>query len=134
MHIVFLGTPSFAAHPLRRLVAAGHEVVAVVTQPDRPVGRSRTPQPSPVKQAARELGLPLMQPETLRDEAVIAHLRALHRTSASSPPMARSCAVPSSKSRRSATSIFTPRCYRCIVVRRQSARQSSTAMPSPVSP
>jgi methionyl-tRNA formyltransferase len=77
MRIMFLGTPSFAVHPLRRLVEAGHEIVSVVTQPDRPAGRARTPQPPPVKQAALELGLPVFQPETLRDEAAIAHLREL---------------------------------------------------------
>ena len=77
MRILFLGTPAFAAHPLRRLVEAGHEIVAVVTQPDRPAGRSRDPQPPPVKQAALELGLPVLQPETLRDEAVVEELRAL---------------------------------------------------------
>lgn len=77
MRVLFLGTPSFAVKPLQRLVEAGHEIVSVVTQPDRPVGRSRTPQPPPVKQAALELGLPVFQPETLRDEAAIQHLRAL---------------------------------------------------------
>ena len=77
MRILFLGTPSFAVHPLRRLVEAGHEIVGVVTQPDRPAGRSRSVQPPPVKQAALELGLPVMQPATLRDEAVVATLQAL---------------------------------------------------------
>src|SRR5689334_7807774 len=77
MRILFLGTPSFAVSPLRRLVEAGHEIVAVVTQPDRPAGRSRAPQPPPVKQAALEFGLPVLQPETLRDEAAIAQLRDL---------------------------------------------------------
>lgn len=77
MRILFLGTPSPAVHPLRRLVEAGHEVVTVVTQPDRPAGRSGAPQPPPVKQAALELGLPVFQPETLRDDAVVERLRAL---------------------------------------------------------
>ena len=77
MRILFLGTPSFATHPLRRLVEAGHEIVGVVTQPDRPVGRSGALQPPPVKQVAVELGLPVLQPETLRDENVVAELRAL---------------------------------------------------------
>lgn len=77
MRIVFLGTPSFATHPLRKLVEAGHEIVAVVTQPDRPAGRSRILQPPPVKQVAVELGLPVLQPETLRDAQVIEELRAL---------------------------------------------------------
>ncbi len=77
MRVLFLGTPSFAALPLRRLIEAGHEVVAVVTQPDRPAGRSRTPQPPPVKQAALELNVPVLQPATLRDPEVIAQLRDL---------------------------------------------------------
>jgi methionyl-tRNA formyltransferase len=75
MRVLFLGTPSSATLPLRRLVDAGHEVVAVVTQPDRPAGRSRTPQPPPVKSAAIDLGLPVLQPETLRDPNVVAQLR-----------------------------------------------------------
>jgi methionyl-tRNA formyltransferase len=74
MRILFLGTPAFAALPLRALVAAGHEVVGVVTQPDRPAGRSRTPQAPPVKQAALELGLHVLQPATLRDETVVEQL------------------------------------------------------------
>ena len=77
MRILFLGTPSFAVRPLQRLVEAGYEIVGVVTQPDRPAGRSRTLQPPPVKQAALELGLQVLQPETLRDDAVVAQLRAL---------------------------------------------------------
>jgi methionyl-tRNA formyltransferase len=67
MRILFLGTPSFAMHPLRALVEAGHEIVTVVTQPDRPAGRSRAPQAPPVKQAALDLGIPVLQPLTLRD-------------------------------------------------------------------
>ncbi|HEY0733559.1 MAG TPA: methionyl-tRNA formyltransferase [Herpetosiphonaceae bacterium] len=77
MRIVFLGTPSFAAIPLRALVESGHEVVGVVTQPDRPAGRSKTPQAPPVKVAAVELGLPILQPPTLRDPEVVEQLRAL---------------------------------------------------------
>lgn len=77
MRILFLGTPSYAVHPLRHLVEAGHEIVGVVTQPDRPAGRSRVPSPPPVKVAAQAMGLPVLQPTTLRDEAVVARLRAL---------------------------------------------------------
>ncbi len=77
MRVIFLGTPAFAALPLRALVAAGHDVVGVVTQPDRPAGRSRTPQAPPVKQAAMDLGLLVIQPATLRDEAVVEQLRHL---------------------------------------------------------
>jgi methionyl-tRNA formyltransferase len=71
LKIVFLGTPAWAALSLRALVRSRHEVIGVVTQPDRPVGRSREPVESPVKQAAAELGLPApLQPASLRQETV----------------------------------------------------------------
>ncbi|WP_432723731.1 methionyl-tRNA formyltransferase [Jeongeupia wiesaeckerbachi] len=66
MKIVFAGTPDFAASALRALIAAGHEVVMVLTQPDRPSGRGMKLTPSPVKQVALEHGLPVYQPEKLR--------------------------------------------------------------------
>ena len=65
MRILFAGTPVFAVPALEALVAAGHEVVAVYTQPDRPAGRGRQLQPSPVKAAALAHGLPVRQPLTL---------------------------------------------------------------------
>lgn len=74
MKIVFAGTPEFAV-PCLRAAAQGGEVVAVYTQPDRPAGRGRGLQASPVKQVAQELGFPVLQPETLRDEAAQAQLR-----------------------------------------------------------
>lgn len=77
MRILFLGTPSFAVIPLRALVAAGHEIVGVVTQPDRPAGRSKALQAPPVKVAAVELGLPILQPATLNDEHMVEMIRAL---------------------------------------------------------
>ena len=77
MRLIFLGSPACAVYPLEALVAAGHEVVAVVTQPDRPAGRDRRLSAPPVKLAAASLGLPLLQPETLRDPEVVATLRAL---------------------------------------------------------
>lgn len=63
MRVVFMGTPDFSVPCLRALVAAGHTVSLVVTQPDRPKGRGLTLESSPVKRAALELGLPLFQPE-----------------------------------------------------------------------
>ncbi len=64
MRIVFWGTPDFATPPLRALIGEGFDVVGVVTQPDRPRGRSRSQlDPSPVKQVAVEEGLPVLQPE-----------------------------------------------------------------------
>jgi len=77
MSIIFVGTPAFAVPSLERLAGAGHDIAAVVTQPDRPAGRHRTPRPPPVKLAAQQLGLQVVQPPTLRDAEVLAGLRAL---------------------------------------------------------
>ena len=67
MRIVFWGTPEFAAAPLRALIGEGFEVVGVVTQPDKPQGRSREIIDSPVKQIAREEEIPIFQPKNARD-------------------------------------------------------------------
>ena len=67
--IVFMGTPDFAVATLDALIADGQEVVAVVTAPDRPAGRGRQLRASAVKQRALELGLPVLQPERLKDPA-----------------------------------------------------------------
>ncbi len=72
--IVFLGTPDFSVPILQSLVETGYPVVGVVSQPDRPVGRKRVLEPTPVKQAALELGLPLIQPERIRHEEAVAML------------------------------------------------------------
>lgn len=78
MRLIFLGSPAFAVHPLEALVAAGHTIAAVITQPDRPAGRERRLTPPPVKLAAERLRLPVLQPATLRDPDVVAQLAALH--------------------------------------------------------
>lgn len=71
LRIVFMGSPDFAVPSLRAICErSAHEVVAVVTQPDRPQGRGRAVAPPPVKVAAQELGLEVLQPETLRKRAV----------------------------------------------------------------
>ncbi|MEB3203406.1 MAG: methionyl-tRNA formyltransferase [Candidatus Sericytochromatia bacterium] len=76
--LVFMGTPAFAVPALEALLAAGHDVLAVVTQPDRPSGRGQQLQPCPVKARALEAGLEVLQPERLRrDEAVKARLQDL---------------------------------------------------------
>jgi len=67
LRIVFAGTPDFAAASLRALLASDHEVVAVYTQPDRPSGRGRRAQSGPVAALAREHGIPLEPPESLRN-------------------------------------------------------------------
>ncbi|WP_409275607.1 methionyl-tRNA formyltransferase [Neobacillus sp. SCS-31] len=64
--IVFMGTPDFSVPVLRRLIEDGHEVIAVVTQPDRPVGRKRVLTPPPVKVEAEKHGIPVLQPEKIR--------------------------------------------------------------------
>lgn len=69
MRVAFAGTPEFAAQALAALLAAGFEVPLVLTQPDRPAGRGQKLLPSPVKQLAIEHGLPVHQPEKLRDPA-----------------------------------------------------------------
>lgn len=76
IRIVFFGTPAFAVPSLERLVAEpDFEIAFVVTQPDRPAGRGRQLRPSPVKQRALELGLPVLQPETPRDPDFLNCLR-----------------------------------------------------------
>ncbi|UJF25797.1 methionyl-tRNA formyltransferase [Planococcus sp. 107-1] len=65
--IVFMGTPAFSAPILRMLVEEGYEVISVVTQPDRPVGRKKVLTPTPVKEEALRLGLPVYQPEKLKN-------------------------------------------------------------------
>lgn len=77
MRIVFMGTPEFAVPSLCRLCADGHDVCAVFTQPDKPKNRGMKFIPTPVKAAAMELGLPVHQPESVKDQAVIDQIRAL---------------------------------------------------------
>ena len=78
MRIVFMGTPDFAVPSLEGLVAAGHQVLGVFCQPDRPVGRHQNRlQPPPVKRAALEHGIPVFQPVKLRDGTALEQLREL---------------------------------------------------------
>lgn len=69
MKIVYAGTPEFAVEPLKQILSAGYEVVAVVTQEDKPVGRKAIMTPPPVKQFALEHGIPVFQPKKIRNEA-----------------------------------------------------------------
>lgn len=76
LRIVFMGTPEFAVESLQRLVEGGYQVVAVVTQPDKPVGRHQdTLQAPPVKQYAEAHGIPVLQPVKMKDETFIEQLR-----------------------------------------------------------
>jgi len=78
IRVVFMGTPLFAVPALHGLANAGYSVVAVVTQPDRAVGRKRVVTPSPVKEAALALNVPVLQPNRVRSEESLASIRSLH--------------------------------------------------------
>lgn len=77
MRVLFWGTPEFALPTLRALLGESHDVVGVVTQPDRPAGRGRGVKASPVKQLALEEGIPVLQPEKARGDEFLAQLREL---------------------------------------------------------
>jgi len=77
VRVLFWGTPGFAVPTLRALVGEGHEVVGVVTQPDRPKGRGRTLTPSPVREVAEAAGLPVLTPERPRGDDFLAEIAAL---------------------------------------------------------
>ncbi len=77
MRLIFAGTPEFAALALQAIVAAGHDVALVLTQPDRPAGRGMALQPSPVKKLALEKGIEVFQPLTLKDAEAQAKIAAV---------------------------------------------------------
>jgi methionyl-tRNA formyltransferase len=77
MRVLFWGTPEFASPPLRALIGEGFEVVGVVTQPDKPQGRSREIIPSPVKEIAIEEEIPVFQPKNARDPELVETLEKL---------------------------------------------------------
>lgn len=77
MRLIFAGTPEFSARALEALIAAGHTIALVLTQPDRPSGRGMKLTPSPVKTVALQHGLPIYQPLTLRDTEAQAQIRAV---------------------------------------------------------
>ena len=75
MKIIFMGTPDFSVGTLEALIEAGHEVCLVVTQPDKPKGRGKEMQPTPVKAAAMKHGIPVYQPKKIRDPECVEELR-----------------------------------------------------------
>ncbi len=77
MKLIFLGTPEFAVPTLERAVVAGHDVVAVFTQPDRPKGRGQKDAMPPVKEAGLRLGISVHQPERIRRPEVVEQLRSM---------------------------------------------------------
>src|SRR5712691_72252 len=77
MRIIFIGTGEIGAPTLQALPKSEHEIVAVVTQPDKPVGRDQRIQASPVKTAAARMKRPLLQPTRIKDRQAIEQIRAL---------------------------------------------------------
>lgn len=77
LRIVYMGTPEFAVLPLQRLMEAGHQIVGVVTNPDKPAGRGQKLQESAVKKYAVAHRLPVLQPERFRDPSFLEQLRSL---------------------------------------------------------
>lgn len=77
MRIVFMGTPDFSVPTLEALVKGGHEVLAVVTQPDKPKGRGKSVLMTPVKEKAMELGIPVYQPVKVREPEFMEVLKGL---------------------------------------------------------
>jgi methionyl-tRNA formyltransferase len=78
MRVVYIGTGEIGLPALRWIIESPHELVGVVTQPDKPVGRAQLIQAPPIKAAVADLAIPVLQPERLRrDEAVLEQLRAL---------------------------------------------------------
>src|SRR5947209_2721280 len=75
--LIFMGTPDFAASILAALIAAGHRMAAVYTQPPRPSGRGHRPLPSPVQELAERHGLPVRCPTSLRQSEVQAEFTAI---------------------------------------------------------
>jgi len=78
LRIIYAGTPDFSVVALEALIASEHDVIAVYTQPDRPAGRGRGMQASPVKEKALQHNIPVFQPESLKDERAQAELQALN--------------------------------------------------------
>ena len=78
MRIIFMGTPEFSVGTLEALVEAGHDVCLAVTQPDKPKGRGKEMQPTPVKAAALKHGIPVYQPKKIRDPQCVEELAKYH--------------------------------------------------------
>ena len=78
MRIIFMGTPEFSVGTLEALIEAGHDVCLAVTQPDKPKGRGKEMQPTPVKAAALKHGIPVYQPKKIRDPQCVEELAKYH--------------------------------------------------------
>lgn len=106
--IVFMGTPDFSVPVLGTLIDDGYEVVGVVTQPDRPKGRKKVMTPPPVKEEALRRGIPVLQPEKVREEAETDKILALEPDLIVTAAFDRSCRKSSSIIRNTAVSMSMP--------------------------
>lgn len=132
MRLIFMGTPEFAVPSLQALAAAGHKVAAVVTRPDRPRrSRASHPEPSPVKRAAHELGVQVLQPEGVLDETFIAQLKAEAPEAIVVVAYGKLLPLECWKSRLDGASTCTPRFCRPIGAQRPSRGRCSTANCAP---
>ncbi|MBQ9607968.1 MAG: methionyl-tRNA formyltransferase [Lachnospiraceae bacterium] len=77
MNIIYMGTPDFAVYPLKKLIEAGHNISLVITQPDKAKGRSKALIPTPVKVAAKEHNIDVLQPEKVKTESVVKKIESL---------------------------------------------------------
>ena len=114
MRILFMGTPDIAAECLKALYAAGHEICAVYTRRDKPVGRKQVLTAPPVKEVALAHGTPVFQPRTLRDGSEDENIRALAPELIVVVALAASCRSPCWKCPATAASTCTFRCCRSI--------------------
>ena len=78
MRVIFMGTPEFSVGTMEELIAAGHDVCLAVTQPDKPKGRGKEMQATPVKEKAQFYGIPVFQPGRVRDPECVEELRKYH--------------------------------------------------------
>mgnify|MGYP002792760588 CR=1 FL=1 len=128
MKVVYMGTPDFAVAPMESILAAGHEIIGVFTQPDKPKGRGKAVQFTPVKEVALAAGIPVYQPKKVRDPEFIEQFRALDPDAAvvlSSRPTAKSCRGKSSICPNTAVSTYTRPCSQSTAARRPSSAVSS---------
>ena len=141
MRLAFAGTPEFARAALAKLHAAGHEIALVLTQPDRPAGRGMKLLPSPVKAFARDHGLAIAQPRSLRldgrftDDAQAARAALVAARPDALVVAAYGLILPRGcwTCRAWVASTSTPRCCRAGAVRRRSSARSRLATHSPAS-
>jgi methionyl-tRNA formyltransferase len=134
MRVLFWGTPDFAVPSLRALLGEGHDVVGVVTQPDRPAGRGRALRPSPVKLVAQDEMLPVLQPERARGDDFMTVIRALEPELSVVVAYGQILRARCWTCRSAAPSTCTRRCCRNCAAPRPSTGPSSWVTSAPASP